>query len=311
MNNKKIIVQIAEGLGNQLFMYSHAFSLSKKLNYDLKIDNFSGYARSKNLLRKHQKYLLDKFKINYPIVEDDFFINNYRNNFIRKLLINIDKFRSYKKFYIENKNKINGTKIIDKQTIIDIDKLSNKIYVIGNYENQNYFKNHRKKLIDDLTIRDEYIDFKNPLIYELQKSNSVSIHLRRDRFSDQSGLSSNYLINKSIDFTNENINYINKAMLFFNNKLDNPKYYLWTNNVSQINELINRINASNLTLISNSDEINDFHLFKYAKHFIVGPSSFHWWGAWLNENKNKICVRPSNINSSNNLKFWPDEWIPI
>ena len=161
MNNKKIIVQIAEGLGNQLFMYSHAFSLSKKLNYNLKIDNFSGYARSKNLLRKHQKYLLDKFKINYPIVEDDFFINNYKNNFIRKLLINIDIFRSCKKFYIENKNKINGTKIIDKQTIIDIDKLSNKIYVIGNYENQNYFKNHRKKLIDDLTIRDEYIDFKN------------------------------------------------------------------------------------------------------------------------------------------------------
>ena len=28
---KKIIVEIAEGLGNQLFMYAHAFSMSKKL----------------------------------------------------------------------------------------------------------------------------------------------------------------------------------------------------------------------------------------------------------------------------------------
>ena len=27
-----LIVQISEGLGNQLFMYSHAFALSKKIN---------------------------------------------------------------------------------------------------------------------------------------------------------------------------------------------------------------------------------------------------------------------------------------
>ena len=36
---KKIIVEISEGLGNQLFMYAHAYSLSRKLGYDLFIDN--------------------------------------------------------------------------------------------------------------------------------------------------------------------------------------------------------------------------------------------------------------------------------
>ena len=46
--------------------------------------------------------------------------------------------------------------------------------------------------------------------------------------------------------------------------------------------------------------LNDFDLFKYSKHFIVGPTSFHWWGAWLNNNPDKICIRPSNINPSNN-----------
>ena len=39
---KKIIVRIAEGIGNQLFMYAHAYVLSKKINYDLYIDNTSG-----------------------------------------------------------------------------------------------------------------------------------------------------------------------------------------------------------------------------------------------------------------------------
>ena len=47
----------------------------------------------------------------------------------------------------------------------------------------------------------------------------------------------------------------------------------------------------------------DFHLFNFAKHFIVGPSSFHWWAAWLNANKEKICVRPPNfIKPTNNIK---------
>ena len=32
---KKTIVKISEGLGNQLFMYAHAYAFSKKMDYDL------------------------------------------------------------------------------------------------------------------------------------------------------------------------------------------------------------------------------------------------------------------------------------
>ena len=60
---KKLTIQIAEGLGNQLFMYAFAYSLSKKLNYDLYIDNKTGFSRNKNLLRNHQFYMLNNFNI--------------------------------------------------------------------------------------------------------------------------------------------------------------------------------------------------------------------------------------------------------
>ncbi len=46
--SKKIIVRIAEGIGNQLFMYGHAYALSKKINYELYIDSTSGYFQKKN-----------------------------------------------------------------------------------------------------------------------------------------------------------------------------------------------------------------------------------------------------------------------
>tara|TARA_B100000767_G_scaffold58755_1_gene54491 strand:+ start:3569 stop:4504 length:936 start_codon:yes stop_codon:yes gene_type:complete len=311
MTNKKIIVQVSEGLGNQLFMYAHSLSLSKKLNYDLEIDNISSYKRKKNLLRNHQKYFLDHFSLNLPTVKDDFLINGKLYNIKKKILLFYDRFKIKKSFYIETKKNINSIKRFNNDDFFNTYTFSNKIYVLGNFENPNYFKQYRKELITNLTIKNEYLDFNIPYINELKDSNSISIHIRRNRFSDQNKINNKNLINKSLNFTNDTIEYINNGINYFNKRIDNPKYFIWSNDMNNIHEFTDRLNISNFKLIKNNDVINDFYLFKFSKHFIVGPSSFHWWGAWLNNNKNKICVRPSKINPSNNSGFWPEDWISI
>jgi hypothetical protein len=55
-------------------------------------------------------------------------------------------------------------------------------------------------------------------------------------------------------------------------------------------------------------DIVDLYLLTNCKYFIVSPSTFSWWGAWLSIRKGKICVRPKNLNVSNNKDFWPKEW---
>ena len=82
--DKKIIVRIAEGLGNQLFMYAHAYALSKKIKRDLHIDNVSAYRKNKNLLRNHQKYVLHNFKIENNLINNDIIINFFFSNFLKK-----------------------------------------------------------------------------------------------------------------------------------------------------------------------------------------------------------------------------------
>ena len=69
--NKKLTVEIAEGLGNQIFMYAFAYSISKKFNYDLFIDDKSGFSKKKNLLRSHQKYMLNNFNIEGSIANEN------------------------------------------------------------------------------------------------------------------------------------------------------------------------------------------------------------------------------------------------
>ena len=117
-----------------------------------------------------------------------------------------------------------------------------------------------------------------------------------------------YKLSKSENFTKDLIYYIKKSVVFFEKKIDNPVFFIWSNDLEGLE---NEFTPQKFKFINSKDFINDFNLFSFAKHFIVGGSSYHWWGAWLNEFPNKICTRPSNLNPSDNEKFYPENWIKI
>ena len=106
---KKLIVRIAEGLGNQLFMYANAYALSKDLNYNLYIDDKSGFIKTKSF----REYYLDRFNLTSQIIQDE---EKFHNNFLnikRKLLKKIDFFKTKKSFLIEKKTKNKNTNFYD------------------------------------------------------------------------------------------------------------------------------------------------------------------------------------------------------
>ena len=298
--SKKIIVRIAEGIGNQLFMYAHAYALSKKINYDLYIDNTSGYFQKKNQIRSYE---LDKFNINTSLSDKKYRFDNFLLNLNRNLLKKIDIYKTNKSFLIESKDRNKITNYYDTAKL----NFSDILYVEGYYETEKYFKDFANDLKKKFIINEKYLEKNNKYIDLVKNSNSVSISVRQHRFSERGQI--NY--SRSIKFTQNTIDYINKAVIFFKNKIPNAKFFIWADDFAGLNEYFDE---NEFIFIKNNinKSINDFNLFKYAKHFIVGPTSFHWWGAWLNQNGNKICVRPpDDLNPSNNKNFWPESWIKI
>jgi len=298
--SKKIIVRIADGIGNQLFMYAHAYALSKKINYDLYIDNTSGYFKKKNQIRAYE---LDKFNINTSLSNKKYRFDNFLLNLNRNLLKKVDIYKKNKSFLIESRDRNKITNYYDTAKL----NFSDTLYVEGYYETEKYFKDFANDLKKKIIINKKYLEKNNKYIDLVKNSSSVSISVRQHRFSE--GRKKNY--SKSIKFTQNTADYINKAVIFFKNKIPNAKFFIWSNDFTGLNEYFDE---NEFIFIKNNTNksINDFNLFKYVKHFILGPTSFHWWGAWLNQNKNKICVRPpDNLNPSNNKDFWPESWIKI
>ena len=300
MNSKrKILVRIAEGLGNQLFMYANAYALSKKYNSELLIDDTSGYFKTKNKIRS---YGLDNFLISNDIANNNLKFDTYSKDIKRKIQKKLNLFYRIKKFLIETKDQKKKTSFYN----IDLENYSDTVFIEGHYESEKYFIDYRKEIIQLFKVKEDLIDSNNKYQNDISNSNSVSICIRQNRYSE--GKNKDH--QKSIQFTKDTIDYIYKSIEYIKKNVEKPKFFIWSNDLSNLN---NYFNEDDYIFIDNkkNKSLNDFYLFNFCKHFIVGPTSFHWWGAWLNENPNKICIRPSNLNPSNNIDFWPENWVSI
>ena len=193
-------------------------------------------------------------------------------------------------------------------------KYSDTVYPEGYFESENYFKDYRNDLLSEFSLKLSP-DLQNNIFKKMiDNSNVVSIAFRSNRFSEFDGDDKNKLkLKKTTDFENKTVKYIYRGVEYFKSKLKDPKFLLWSDNFENLN---NYFNQDTFTFVKNDPENKiflDFFLMCQCKYFIVGPTSFHWWAAWLCDHDNKIIVCPKNkdLNLSCNDDFWPESWIKI
>jgi len=305
----KLIIRLSNEMGNQMFMYASAYSISKELNRSLYIDDETAFLSKKNV----SKFGLNSLSITSPTAPETLKFKSLSGYFKRKLLIKTDFLRFKKKFYIEKKDRNKKTNYSNYYKNLRFD---NNLFLEGHFESEKYFQNYADEIKNEFKLKNQDILKKNPYFNEINKQNSVSICLRQNRYIEGRGQNTFQNKQKSWKFTLEQINYINKSVDYIKSKVSNPSFFLWSNDFSNIDKNKFNFNYEEIKFYDNESALDkrilSLFLLAQCKHFIVTASTFNWWGAWLSERNDKIILRPSdkffNDFYLNNQDFWPIDW---
>ncbi len=287
-----LIIKIKAGLGNQMFQYAFGRALSLERNETLFLD--SHYYNNQPIQDAKREFILDKFNIKADLLSRELHkkYNTGIKIFLRKIYRKIYKIDDYKYYPSLIKSKIS--------------------YYDGYWINQRYFIKYQDIIRKELSLKNPYGDAAKKVHDEISSSIKesmipVSIHIRRGDFVSSPQAAFNGLMGmpyyeKAYDLlvSKYSLKMI-KLFIFsddiswvkYNLKLSCPMFFVSNNNVRDYEEVI---------------------LMSQCSHHIIANSTFSWWGAWLNPNKNKIVISPKQWlkdKTSEELDILPAEWVKI
>lgn len=278
-----ITVRLSSGLGNQLFQYFFALYLQQKYNQEIQFDS--------NRFRFD-----DSREIEITILKSNFSRFNKAQLFTNYLGIAY-RLRLFL-FKINPHNKYLSDNVSFENLVID----SSKNYYFDGYWQTDYYVSKIKNISNFLIPVDSMPSLIENYISEIVKVNSVALHVRRgDYFSPQ------YIDRYGVC----NTTYYLKATNFIQTNVENPVFFIFSDDLDWVK---NNINLPKNTVFIVNEKINSFwyiFLMSKAKHNIISNSTFSWWGAYLNDNKDKIVIAPDKWMLDSDSTIALNDWVKI
>jgi hypothetical protein len=294
----KVIVRIVGGIGNQLFCYAAARSLSLKNNSELVIDDVSGFMYDYKYQRTYQ---LDKFHIHGRRATSVENLTLFPR--LHRLLV-----KAISKYFSTFSNLIYVTqKVWDCDPSLLNAKQDKDIYLDGYWQSEDYFKDFKNVIKQDLTINPPSdIDNIN-MAKKIKSVNAVAIHVRFFGLPGETEMN-----------TNVPINYYSRAVEKMEKLVPNAHYFIFSDQPIEARKRI-LFQHNRVTFVAHNQGDESAHLdlwlMTLCSHFIIANSTFSWWGAWLGGGEYKNIIAPdfTMVNGSawgfNGLL--PNEWIKL
>lgn len=290
-----LIVKVIGGIGNQMFQYAVGRNIQLKNGGALKLD-INGYKYQFDITPR--KFELDIFKLDYKIASQNDIAQLVGFDMLNRVFnrFGVD-LKSRSKFFFKEKSFAYDSRI---------NKVGNNVYLEGFWNSEKYFVENEKEIRKDFSFRKELMENNKKIAESISKTNAVSIHIRRG----------DYIYNKK---TNQfhgtcDLNYYQRAIDLIKNKVKNPKFFIFSDDLEWVKNNLKIKNA--IYVEGNIDDKSyiDMQLMSLCKHNIIANSSFSWWGAWLNNNPEKIVIAPEkwfNDTTINTKDLLPEGWIKI
>lgn len=284
-----LVISCGGGLGNQMFQY--AFYLNQKYNIKENVKFDLSWFNDNHIHNGYELERVFNIKVDYATI-DDLKVSG-------KPISVIDKIKNkifINKQYYANRN--------PKEAIMYLPKIveRRKGYLFGCWQSEKYFINHAKEVREAFVFKLP-LDNKNKKIKEkILSENSISIHIRRG----------DYLKNENSIFQNIcTLNYYKNSIEYIEKNISNPSYYIFSNDIEWCKKIFNIKNVTYVDWNNGNDSYKDMQLMSYCKHNIIANSSFSWWGAWLNNNSQKIVCVPErwfDLDGCGTNDIAPAEW---
>ena len=184
----------------------------------------------------------------------------------------------------------------------DVFKTKNCVFV-GCWQTEKYFRHIRDQLMCKFRFAGESSILRD-FVRELSGEIYVSVHIRR---GDYLANPDSYMGICTEDYYKAAIEYIRKKepdakFIFFSDDME------WVKNNICVSDAL----FCEKSMFTDYEDWFDMYLMSQCRHNIIANSSFSWWGAWLNFNKNKIVVAPNKwLGYSDTPDIWCKEWVRL
>lgn len=284
-----IIIRQQGRLGNQMFQYALYRSLE-----EMGKQVFLDCEHPVNPKEKNQLDIFKKIRYQRADREESERLGNCKwtvyNRICRKL-----KHPTKRSHYMEKPD----------DSLLSLSELDG-CYLDGFWQSERYFIDIREKILQEFEFPSLTDGDNIKCLERIQSNNSVSIHIRRGDY-----VSSKYMGTYGGICTPD---YYQKAVQYIESRVENARYFVFTDDPDWVlNNFVFPEHSECVTHnISSTTSYVDMYLMSQCKHNIIANSSYSWWGAWLNQNAEKIVVMPGKwTNHHDNKDIVCKDWICI
>jgi hypothetical protein len=290
-----IITKLIGGLGNQMFQYATAKALALRHHVDMKVD-ISFLNLDSEGIYTQRKYELSIFNTPIQIAtaneKEQFFVDN--SNKITQKFKELFPLLA-KDFYATEK----GIKY--NKEFLNYPK---NTYLDGFWQSELYFKNFEAIIKNDFSFNQNTIVLNKHFLLKIESCNSISLHVRRG----------DYVLNNDANQFHGlcSLDYYNSAIRYIEMKINNIEIFVFSDDINWCKENL-KYNFP-IHFMDTNDAYSDLYLMTKCKHNIIANSSYSWWGAWLNTNKEKIVIAPKQWFADQSVitqDIIPAQWIKL
>lgn len=265
-----IICELHGGLGNQLLEYAHARKLSLKFNLPLKFD-ITDITRT--------VYRLDRYNVCEIVEATPEEIKAYKRVPVRGIVNKIFQRLMHRPLFRNNQFHVDETYFFyDKKKLVNPEH----IYLAGYWFDQKYFMEIEKVIRQEFTLHTPLNAENVALKASIENCVSVSLHIRRGDY-----LTNSYFHHLPLKYYQDSIDYLKK-------QLNDFTVFVFSDDIEWVRENLKIDLPHHFVNINNTPDTDfmELELMKSCRHNIIANSTFSWWGAWLNENPDKIIIAP-------------------